>query len=115
MRIPPLNSLHRYVGILIAPFLVIQTLSGLFLDFGLFRRNAGTGGAGAPTSLDALLVKLHFGPGLASDTYHLLLGAGIVWMAVSGWALYLKIRRARKKLAATSPSIVPPRDQSGTK
>lgn len=115
MRIPLLNSLHRHVGIVIAPFLVIQTVSGLFLDFGLFRRNAGTEGVGAPTLLDRLLIKLHFGPGLANDAYHLLLGAGIVWMAVSGWALYLKIRRARKKLAAARSSIVPPRDQSGTK
>jgi len=105
MRIPPLNSLHRHVGIVIAPFLIIQTLSGLFLDFGLFRRNAGTGGAGgAPTPLDALLVKLHFGPGLLNDAYHLLLGAGIVWMAVSGWLLYLRLRRARKRVAATAKS-----------
>lgn len=101
MKPVTLNSLHRYVGIVTAPLLIIQTLSGLFLNFGLFRRTGG--GTSQPgTLLDALLVKLHFGPGLMGDTYHLLLGAAILWMAVSGWLLYLRGRRARRKLAANA-------------
>jgi uncharacterized iron-regulated membrane protein len=96
-----LNKLHRFVGICIAPFLVIQTLSGLLLDFGLFRRGSfGPGveaGSHARKVADALLVKLHFGPGAVNDCYHLVLGLGVVWMALSGWTLYLRIRRARRK------------------
>src|SRR5262245_22859307 len=93
-----LNTLHRYIGIAIAPFLVIQTLSGLLLDFGLFRRGAGEEGVPASRgALDLLLVKVHFGPGWLGDTYHLLLGVGIVWMALSGWILYLRVRRARRR------------------
>lgn len=96
-----INTLHRYVGIVIAPFLVLQTISGLLLDFGLFRRGlAGPGSEVYGESkgiLDQILVEIHFGPGMLSDAYHLLLGVGILWMAVSGWILYLRIRRARNK------------------
>jgi uncharacterized iron-regulated membrane protein len=96
-----LNKLHRHVGIFIAPFLVIQTLSGLLLDFGLFRRGSSGTGMGeashARNVADTLLAKLHFGPGTVNDCYHLVLGVGVIWMALSGWALYLRIRKARKK------------------
>ena len=102
MKGPYLNKLHRYAGIVAAPFLVIQALSGLFLDFGLFRR--GTPGGAAPIrgAWDPLLTRVHFGPGFLNDAYHLLLGAAIVWMAVSGWLLYLRLRRARRKSAAVA-------------
>jgi uncharacterized iron-regulated membrane protein len=96
-----LNTLHRYVGIVIAPFMVIQTLSGVLLAFGLFR--GGSTGEKIGRYLvsrgiwDQALVNAHFGPGMLDDTYHLILGAGIIWMAVSGWVLYLRGRRARRK------------------
>ena len=103
-----LNKLHRYAGIVIAPFLVVQALTGLLLDFGLFRRGvpALTGGdpPGTPKPWDAVFVKAHFGPGVIGDCYHLLLGAGIVWMAVSGWILYLRGRRLRNKAGIKSSS-----------
>ncbi len=96
---PHLNKAHRYVGIVIAPFIIIQVLSGLFLDFGLFRRGEATPGgtATARVGWDLLLVKAHFGPGFLSDSYHILLGCGIIWMACSGWFLYLRIWRLRHK------------------
>lgn len=89
-----LNALHRYVGITLAPFLVIQTVSGLMLGFGLFRSEAAATERGA---LERFLVQIHFGPGLLSDLCHVLLAAGIFWMAVSGWVLFLRIRRTRRK------------------
>jgi uncharacterized iron-regulated membrane protein len=101
-----LNTLHRYVGIVLAPFLVIQTLSGLLLDFGPFRRGGSfLGGEQSPVwsgALSRLMVNIHFGPGLLSDAYHLLLGTAIFWMAVTGWMLYLRIRRARRNLATNN-------------
>ncbi len=103
MKGPYLNKAHRYTGIIIAPFMVIQVLSGLFLDFGLFRRGA-TGAAGPPAmraGWDLYLVKTHFGPGLLNDAYHVLLACGIIWMACSGWLLYLRIRRLRRQGAAS--------------
>jgi len=98
-----LNQLHRYVGITVAPFLVIQTLSGLLLDFGPFRRRGGFAG-GEESSVWSwfsvqLMSKVHFGPGFFNDLYHMLLGAGILWMGVSGWLLFLRGRRARRSLA----------------
>lgn len=103
-----LNRLHRSVGLVIAPFLVLQTLSGLVLDFGLFRRGAGgTPALGQEQRLDLILEKIHFGPGWLGDSYHLLLGAATVWMALSGWLLFLRLRRNRRRLAAAA--------QSGTK
>jgi hypothetical protein len=96
-----LNKLHRYTGITIAPFLVIQALTGLLLDFGPFRRGVPAQAGGDPpvtsTPWDAAFIKAHFGPGVIGDCYHLLLGAGIVWMAVSGWILFLRGRRLRNK------------------
>jgi uncharacterized iron-regulated membrane protein len=97
-----LNKAHRYAGITIAPFMVIQVLSGLFLDFGLFRREASTpaGAITARVGWDSFLVKTHFGPGLLSDAYHILLACGIVWMACSGWILFLRIRRVHRQAGA---------------
>ena len=104
MKAPPLNKLHRYVGISIAPFIVIQAVTGLLLDFGLFRRNHPTiEGAVARSGWDLFLLKMHFGPGLVNDTYHILLGIGIVWMAWSGWLLYLRMRRVRRQAARGKP------------
>ena len=96
-----LNKLHRYVGIIIAPFMVIQTLTGLMLSFGPLRLS---GSALLERHLPVLhdwwngIVKAHFGPEIIDDGYHLLLGAGIFWMAFSGWRLYLRGRRLRKKM-----------------
>ena len=101
-----LNSLHRYVGIVIAPFLVIQTLSGLLLGFGLYRNDGelqnGKRFLESLGNWDQTLVKAHFGPGLLGDIYHLLLGAGAVWMAVTGWLLFLRLRRSRRRIPANN-------------
>jgi uncharacterized iron-regulated membrane protein len=95
-----LHKLHRYVGIVIAPYLVIQTVSGLLLGFGFFRRPGSAMNERSvlilPGSWDDILVKVHFEAGWAGDVYHLLLGAGIVWMALSGWVIYLQGRRRGK-------------------
>ncbi len=106
-----LNKMHRYVGICIAPFIVIQTFSGLLLDFGFFRRSRSgldvEVASHARNLADTLLVKIHFGPGLLNDCYHLLLGLGVLWMAVTGWMLYLRIIKMRKKsMTVVSPGGV---------
>ena len=105
MNGPNLNKAHRYVGVIIAPFMVLQGLSGLFHDFGLFRRGSPPEGGVVATRAgwDLFLVKTHFGPGLLSDAYHILLACGIVWMACSGWLLYLRIRRVLRKAGAQRP------------
>ena len=102
-----LNKLHRYVGITLAPFLIIQTLSGLFLKFGLFRRggHAAEGGAVSATGFfDPILVKAHFGQGFVNDIYHIILGLAIAWMVVSGWILFLRIRRVQRRTSRPAGS-----------
>ncbi len=93
-----LNTLHRYVGIILAPFLVLQTVSGLLLRLARVGPSVSEEGIGAPLNAwHQLLVRIHIGPGLLSTTYQLLLAAGVLWMAVSGWILYLRIRRGRNR------------------
>jgi hypothetical protein len=54
-----INTLHRYVGIVIAPFIVLQTISGLLLGFGLFRRGmTGHGGEAFQASGSILYLRL---------------------------------------------------------
>ncbi len=104
MKGPVLNRLHRYVGIIIAPCLVVQAFSGFFLEFGPFRRTvSGAGATTAPGWWDRVWITVHFGPGFINDAYHILLGCGILWMAVSGWLLYLRIRRFRSQSRAPAP------------
>lgn len=109
-----LNKLHRYIGICIAPLVVCQTLSGLLLNFGVVSQGTTEQTDwrldAVHSTLDHVLKKIHFGPGLINDSYHLLLGAGIIWMAVSGWMLYLRGRRLRNKAAVLPGSGV--RDNS---
>jgi hypothetical protein len=106
MKAVILNKLHRYVGITLAPFLLLQTLSGLFLEFGLFRKSAPSPlekATGINRGLfDTFLVKVHFGDGFASDCYHILLGLAITWMAVTGWMPYLRIWRAQRRSAGAA-------------
>ncbi|HTG81292.1 MAG TPA: hypothetical protein VL949_05085 [Geobacteraceae bacterium] len=95
-----LRKLHRSIGIVVAPFFVIQALSGLLLGFGLFRR--GEAGPPTPGRWDLFLERIHFMPGWLSDSYHLLLGIGIFWIALSGWIIHLR-SRGRTKAAADLP------------
>lgn len=95
-----LHKLHRYVGIAVAPFLVIQTVSGLLLGFGLFRRPEAFMNERTllvlPGNWDEFLIKVHFESGRAGDAYHLLLAAGIFWLAVSGWIIHLRNQGKRR-------------------
>jgi len=100
MNTARLRRLHRIVGLIVSPFVLLQTLSGLFLGFGIFRRDAPAAGPvfiPQGMGVEQFLIELHFGRSWYSDLYHLMLGAGILWMVVSGWMLYLRLRRARNR------------------
>ncbi|MRR57447.1 MAG: hypothetical protein EG824_04450 [Deltaproteobacteria bacterium] len=86
--------------------MALQTISGLLLDFGLFRRGlAGPGSVESTGMLNQFLVTVHFGPGWLGSTYHILLGVGIIWMAVSGWIVFLRLRRNLRKKPATETTL----------
>lgn len=99
-----LRKLHRRVGVVIAPLLILQALSGVFLSvdwlLGIHRRAGEAIKENIPFLLrlwDTILVNIHYGPGTGGAFYHILLGIGAVWVAVSGFMIFLKIRGRKKK------------------
>jgi len=46
---------------------------------------------------DEALEFIHFGAGPAGAFYHIVLGAGVLWMAVSGGLIFFRIRARSKK------------------
>jgi hypothetical protein len=84
-----LRKWHRRMGIVLAFFILLQTMSGLVLNLeDLFDIAALTGWSKV----------LHRGGGDWGTVYRSLLGLGLVGMAVSGSLIFYKIgQRARKK------------------
>ena len=99
MREPQLRKLHRLAGIVLAPLLVLQALSGV-----LWASTGSSGYTGASGSRsgtvrpalarlwDAALVEIHYGTGVGGAVYHILLGVAVVGLAASGIAIFLQIR-----------------------
>ena len=104
MKEPDLRKLHRIVGVAIAPLLMLQVLSGLFISvdwlMGIHRR-AGEAIEETFSPLlrlwDMILVDIHYGLGVGGAFYHVLLGIGAVGVAVSGFMIFLKIRERQKQ------------------
>jgi hypothetical protein len=99
MREPQLRKLHRLAGIVLAPLLVLQALSGIFLSvdwlLGVHRRVGESVGKAVPALArlwDAALVEIHYGTGVGGAVYHILLGIAVVGLAASGIGIYVQIR-----------------------
>ena len=96
-----LRRWHRNAGLLLAPFLLLQALSGLFLSYGIYRRVGSLireETAGPVYRLwDLLMAKAHYGPGLSGLIYHGFLGAGLLWILFSGTVIFFRLHRARRK------------------
>lgn len=99
-----LRKLHRIVGVVIAPLLILQALSGIFLSvdwlLGFHRRIGETIKENIPPLIrlwDMILVNIHYGLGVGGAFYHVLLGIGAIWVAASGFMIFLKIRERQKK------------------
>ena len=105
MKEPDLRKLHRIVGVTIAPLLMLQVLSGLFISgdwlMGIHRR-AGEAIEEAFSPLlqfwDMMLVEIHYGPGLGGAIYHIVLGIASLWVVASGFVIFLKVRARQRKL-----------------
>ena len=104
MKEPDIRKWHRWTAIVIAPLLVAQAVSGIFLSvdwlLGIHRRTAEEIKETIPPLLrlwDMILVEIHYGPGVGGAFYHILLGIGAVWVAVSGFMIFLKIRARQTK------------------
>ncbi|GEM_PF-1209296 len=99
-----LRKWHRNVGIVLAPLLVLQAISGIFLSvdwlLGYHQRVGETIREIPPLVLlwDKILVEIHYGLGVPGAIEHILLGIGLVWVTVSGFIIFLRIRARKKKL-----------------
>jgi len=109
-----LRKLHRIIGVVIAPLLILQVLSGIFLSvdwlMGIHRR-AGEAIKETFSPLlrlwDMILVGIHYGPGIGGALYHILLGIAAFWVVVSGFMIFLP-RRPPKLLHLWPPQNPPP-------
>jgi hypothetical protein len=104
MKEPDIRKWHRRSAIVIAPLLVIQALSGIFLGvdwlLGLHQRVGETIWENIPPLLrlwDMILVEIHYGLGVGGMFYHILLGIGTLWVTVSGVMIFFKIRGRQKQ------------------
>jgi uncharacterized iron-regulated membrane protein len=94
---------HRKAGIIIAPLLILQSVSGLFLSLewllGIHHRGGEVITDLPPLLIlwDFILVEIHYGFGWPGAVYHVLLGIGAIWLAVSGLLLHSRARARRKR------------------
>ena len=85
-----LRSMHRKSGLVLAVFIAAQSFTGVVMSL----ENL------LDTFWGGIVHDLHYRMGMAGSLYRLALGAGIVWMAVSGVMIWARIRaRARGRAA----------------
>jgi len=104
MKEPDLRRVHRLVGIVIAPLIVLQALSGVFLSvdwlLGIHRRAGDAIKENIPPLLrlwDMILVDIHYGMDVGGAFYHIMLGVAAIGVAASGFMIFLKSRARQKK------------------
>lgn len=100
-----LRKWHRNVGIVLAPLLVLQAVSGVFLSadwlLGYHQRIGEVIRASIPPLIflwDKILVEIHYGLGVHGAIEHIALGIGLVWVTVSGSIIFLRVRARKKRL-----------------
>lgn len=82
-----LRKWHRTIGIFLAFFIFVQALSGAMMALEFAFNSPGLLGD---------LTSLHYGGGWLGHLYRLILGVGLMGMAISGTLIFFKIQ-ARKK------------------
>ena len=87
-----LRTWHRKMGILFALFIFIQAISGLALSLEPLLGPSGT----EEGFWEQLFEFVHRGAGPIGAVYRIVLGLGVLWMAVTGLMIYIRIRRRTK-------------------
>ena len=86
MKEKKLRQAHRYIGIPLAIFVILQSASGIVLSAeGLFGTYYGS-----------IIRDIHYRFGYAGSIYRIVLGVCLLWMAISGIMIYNKIRARQK-------------------
>ena len=104
MKEPDIRKWHRRVAIVVAPLLIIQAVSGIFLGvdwlLGIHQRVGETIEKNIPSLLrlwDMMLIEIHYGLGVGGMFYHILLGIGVLGVTVSGVMIFFKIRGRKRQ------------------
>ena len=96
-----LRRWHRRLGICLAPFLLLQTVSGLVLTYGVFAQVDKSLADATPepvrSAWNLLMLELHYGPGLIGWIYHTLIGLGLIWLIVSGAWIWIDLLGRKKQ------------------
>jgi uncharacterized iron-regulated membrane protein len=85
---PSLRKWHRWLGITIVLFVVVQTLTGLILNLEDFFE---------VPAVSKWASLLHRGLGDYGTAYRTLLALGLLGMACTGFSVYVKIWQRRRK------------------
>jgi hypothetical protein len=91
MKEATLRKMHRRLGIILALFVILQAASGFILSVYELAPHGAYGG-GPPIWL-RVVYTLHFGLGGVGSIYRILLGLGLMVMALSGSSIYFKIKQ----------------------
>jgi len=107
MKEVDLRRWHRRFGIILALFIILQAGSGLVITLGDLspsQSHAHSKAAVAATVPDEeeafweeALAFIHHGAGPAGTLYRIIVGVGILWMAVSGGLIFFQISARSKK------------------
>jgi hypothetical protein len=107
MKEVDLRKWHRRIGIVLALFVILQAGSGFLITLGdlIPSKSPDTEPTVAAATVDdekehfcdEVLNFVHYGGGAAGGPYRILLGAGVLWMAVSGGLIFFQIRARSKK------------------
>jgi hypothetical protein len=102
-----LRKWHRRVGIILALFIILQAGSGLLITLGdlIPSESHAPTEPGIATAvadeeesfLEEAVDFIHHGGDTAGALYRIVLGAGILWMAVSGGLIFFQVRARSKK------------------
>lgn len=103
MKEADLRKWHRLTGVWAGPLIILQAASGIFLSvdwlMGIHHRVGEAVRNNIPPLArlwDAILVEIHYGIGKAGAFYHIALGVAVIWMAVSGFILFLRVRKRQR-------------------
>ncbi len=91
MKEKSLRTAHRTVALPLVLFIILQGATGTVISF---EDLLGQDWGGLPE-------LIHFHLGTFGNIYRVLLGIGILWMAFTGFWIYMKIQERSKKAAQT--------------